>query len=70
MTIEAAYRRMGKRLRLLRQERRITQDELGRRLGLTRTSIVNMEKGRQRIPLHHVVRACKILRVSIADLLP
>ena len=41
-------------MRLLRETLGITQDELGKRVGLTRTSVVNIEQGRQRVLLDDV----------------
>lgn len=37
---------------------------------LTRTSIINIEKGRQQILLHTLVDISRALQVSISDLLP
>ena len=48
-------REVGLRLQRARRERGVTQEELARRVDLSRTSITNIEKGRQRILLHQLV---------------
>ena len=47
-----------------------TQELLAKRAGLTRTSIVNIEKGRQQIFLHTLVDVAKVLEVPISKLIP
>ena len=49
---------------------RLTQDELARRVALTRTSITNIEKGRQRVMLHTLAQIADALGTSISKLLP
>jgi transcriptional regulator with XRE-family HTH domain len=59
--------------RLVREHRRrlqLTQVELGRRIGLTRTSITNIESGRQKVLLHQVFLIAKSLGVTADALLP
>lgn len=48
----------------------MTQEGLASLVSLTRTSVTNIEKGRQKILLHTIVDIAKALRVSPADLLP
>lgn len=60
--IERCYKRFGKNLRNLRMACGMTQERLGERVGLTRTSIVNIEAGRQRILLGDVQRFAVALR--------
>lgn len=49
---------------------RLTQEALAAKATLTRTSIINIEKGRQQILLHTLVDISHALRVPISDLLP
>src|SRR5574342_274955 len=49
------YIEVGRRIRAARAEAALTQAELAARLGMTRSSIANLEAGRQRIPLHQFV---------------
>lgn len=72
---ERLYRVLGERLRNLREKHggtrgRLTQAELALQVGLERTSITNIEKGTQKVPLHVLFRLCEVLRVPVAELLP
>jgi DNA-binding XRE family transcriptional regulator len=49
---------------------RLTQEALATKAALTRTSIINIEKGRQQILLHTLVDISRALQVPISDLLP
>lgn len=49
---------------------RLTQDQLAERVALTRTSITNIEKGRQRLMLHTLAQIAEALGVAVTDLLP
>lgn len=46
------------------------QETLSRHLNLSRTTIINIEKGRQRLSLEHAWLAAKVLGIPIEDLLP
>lgn len=61
---------LGEKIKAARQNCGLTQEELGTMLGLTRTSIVNIEKGRQSPPLFKLSLMANFLQVSITDLLP
>ena len=63
------YRVFGSRVREAREKAEVTQEELGRRVALSRTSITNIEKGRQRILLHQLVDFAKALEVEPAALM-
>jgi transcriptional regulator with XRE-family HTH domain len=67
---EALYRRAGELIREARRSRGITQSDLGNAVGLTRTSIVNIERGRQKILLHSLFEFATALGVEPAALLP
>lgn len=64
------YQMFGSRVRALREKSNVTQEELGRRIDLSRTSIVNIEKGRQRVLLHQIVEIAGALDAKPAELLP
>jgi len=51
---EPVYRLLGARIEQTRTVLGWTQLELAKKVGLTRTSVTNIESGRQRILLHHV----------------
>jgi transcriptional regulator with XRE-family HTH domain len=64
------YEQFGSRVRQARRLAGIKQEELGRRVGLNRSSISNVEIGRQRVPLHMLVVFAEALQVSAETLLP
>jgi transcriptional regulator with XRE-family HTH domain len=71
---ERLYSFLGGRLRELREgaggRRKLTQAELAQLVGLERTSITNIEKGAQKVPLHILYRLCGALQVDISQILP
>jgi|SRR5579864_1646693 len=64
------YREFGKKLSEARQAAKITQAALAQSVGLSRTSIVNIEKGRQPVPIDLAIRMATSLGTGIVDLLP
>jgi len=69
------YKALGERLRALRESQhsargRMTQAELAQDVGLERTSITNIERGNQKVPLHALYRICHALQVPIGEVLP
>jgi transcriptional regulator with XRE-family HTH domain len=48
----------------------MTQEGLADKVSLTRTSIINIEKGRQQILLHNLVDIARALQVPPAELIP
>ena len=64
------YREFGKNLAQSRQRASFTQEALAKAAGLSRTSIVNIEKGRQTVTLDLAVRLASHLGSKLADLLP
>ena len=70
MPVEPIYRDFGRRLRKARTKATLTQEGLARRVGLTRTSITNMEQGNQHVGLHLLYQLAKAVGVPPVDLLP
>lgn len=70
--VDRLYQRIGKAIHDLRQAKkpRLTQAGLAELLGVTRTSITNIEKGGQRIPLHLLYMLCAKLSVQISNVIP
>jgi transcriptional regulator with XRE-family HTH domain len=65
------YGAFGKLMRLHREKREgMTQEKLGRLVGLSRTSITNIEKGRQHVSLHQLFAIAEALKVRPEALLP
>jgi transcriptional regulator with XRE-family HTH domain len=46
------------------------QQELATLSGLTRSSIANVENGKQRVLLHHLIKFAEALHVNVAALIP
>jgi transcriptional regulator with XRE-family HTH domain len=63
------YVEIGRRLRTARTDADFTQVELGMAVGLSRTSITNIELGNQQPSLYTFVRICVALGQNPAELL-
>lgn len=64
------YSELGENIKSYRTKQNYSQDQLAKFLDLTRTSVVNIEKGRQRPPLHIVYDLAVFFNVEIKNLLP
>lgn len=64
------YHLVGARVRQRRQELGLTQAELARRISASRTSVSNLEVGRQHVPLHQLYSVARALDVHLLALLP
>ena len=62
------YLRVGENIKRAREAASLRQEEFAILLGLSRASIVNIEKGRQCPSLYLIVKATHVLKVSIEDL--
>jgi len=67
---EPLYRELGRRIRDARRGAELTQEALAGRLGLSRTSITNIERGIQHIPVHVLFDLGRALGVTVMELLP
>ena len=68
---EKVYQAFGKLVRLHRERLDgMTQEKLGKIVGLSRTSITNIEKGRQHVSLHYIIAIAEALKVRPHVLLP
>jgi transcriptional regulator with XRE-family HTH domain len=67
---QALYLEVGRRIRNARKDRKLSQEDLASLVSLTRTSITNIEKGRQKFLLSTFVDIAHALRVETATLLP
>lgn len=65
------YRDFGRKLAILRNEASLTQAELARKIGVSRASLANIERGEQRVYLHQFLSVLSALgRSKLEDLLP
>lgn len=67
--IDEFYEALGARIRL-RRDKRLTQQELAHLVGLSRTSITNVERGRQRLMADQLLAVARALETTVDDLLP
>ena len=64
------YKLLGKKLKKLREDADIKQNQMAEEVDLLRTSISNIEAGRQHPPLILLYKICFILGVEATDVLP
>jgi transcriptional regulator with XRE-family HTH domain len=69
---QAFYDEMGRRIRDARKLRKpsLTQEGLAKLVGLTRTSITNIERGRQKCLAHTLAEIAQALDIETARLIP
>lgn len=67
--IVVTKKEIGARIKLLRQERGLTQVELGERLDMTQPNLSAIERGARGVTVHQVVRIAKALAVSTDQIL-
>jgi transcriptional regulator with XRE-family HTH domain len=63
------YSAVGLQIREIRIEKGITQEALAKKVKLTRTSLTNIEKGRQKLLLHTLMDIASALDAPAAELL-
>jgi transcriptional regulator with XRE-family HTH domain len=66
----AFYQQLGANIRKYRKRRELSQDALAKLIGLTRTSLTNIENGRQHPPLHTFCEIVEQLKADFSELLP
>jgi transcriptional regulator with XRE-family HTH domain len=69
-SVDALYRAFGRALRNAREDAELTQKEVADRVGLSRTSITNIERGSQHVALHQLFLLASAVGVKPTDLLP
>lgn len=67
--VERIYVEVARTMRTTREQLGITQEELAKRIKVTRTSVVNFEAGRQRFMLHNIERMARVLHVKFLRLI-
>jgi transcriptional regulator with XRE-family HTH domain len=68
--VASFYDEFGRRVREARERAELTQAELARRAGMSRSSLANVEAGRHRILAHQVVDLADALGMPVDQLLP
>jgi transcriptional regulator with XRE-family HTH domain len=67
---DTLYEALGQRVAQARISARLSQGKLAERVGVTRASIVNIERGRQRPPLHLLWQIAAAANVDLLRLIP
>lgn len=68
--MDALYREFGRALRSARETAGLTQKDVAGRVGLSRTSVTNIERGSQHIALHQLFLLADAVGVEPDALLP
>ena len=61
--------KFGERLRQLRKEKGLSQEEFAARCGLDRTYISGIERGKRNVSLRNIAVIAKTLGISICELM-
>jgi len=64
---EAFYRLVGARIRSLRGK--LSQEQLAKAIHMTRTSVVNIETGQQKLLVHNLFRIAEALNIKPSDII-
>jgi transcriptional regulator with XRE-family HTH domain len=67
---EKMHAEVGRRIRELRLNKHLLQEELARRAGLSASALSNFEQGRRRISLEWLRKISRVLGVTVSDLIP
>ena len=70
MSKDDLHAALGKRIRDKRQSVGLTQAQLADRIEISRTSLTNMELGRQRLLIDQLYKMADVLNMKPQDLLP
>lgn len=61
-------KKLGKRIRKLRKEQEISQEDLGFKSGLHRTYIGSIERAEQNVSVDNIQKLAKALKVRVKEL--
>lgn len=67
---EEFYLQVGKRIKRERSISGINQEALGKKVGISRVSVVNIEKGKQMPPVHVIWKIAAALDTTVERLFP
>ena len=67
ITLDEELRLIGRRVKLIRMERKIGQTVLAKKMGLSQTNLSNMENGRTAVTIQNLLKLRKILNCSMND---
>lgn len=61
------FKKIGKRIKIIRIERGVTQTALAKELGISQTNMSNIECGRVSVTVQNLLKLHEILKCSMAD---
>lgn len=64
----AFYKWLGEQIKKARKNANLTQEDLAKQLSLSRVSVANIEKGKQKIQIHTLIETAFYLKMSFEDL--
>lgn len=70
MNTELLYRHIGTTIKQKRKKLEWTQEELARRMAMSRAALANIETGRQNVLVHQLYGFATALGLRVEDLLP
>jgi transcriptional regulator with XRE-family HTH domain len=68
--VDSVYVEIGKQIFEARIRKGLTQEQLAEKISLKRTSITNIEKGKQQLLVHMLIKIAKELDVDVNILIP
>jgi transcriptional regulator with XRE-family HTH domain len=68
--IKYIYEELGAKIRSARTAQGYKQGEFASLLKISRSSLVNIENGRQHSPLHNLYEIARLLKLPVKELLP
>ncbi len=66
--VSEAHKRFGQRLKILRKEQGMTQEDLAFKVGVDRSYMGFIERGEKNVTLKRLVDIAKAFRVSLSEL--
>lgn len=70
MEVSPLYKAIGAAIKKARNDLGVSQEDLATAVRLTRTSITNLESGKQQVPLHTLYEVAAAVGRDLRDLLP
>lgn len=61
------FKKIGKRIKIIRIERGVTQTALAKELGISQTNMSNIECGRVSVTVQNLLKLHDILKCTMAD---
>ena len=67
---EALHLSIGRKIKFFRTQKGLNQEDLSKRVGLTRSSIAQIEVGKQALSIYVLYRIGEALSIAINEILP